>query len=151
MTPNSFHMSRVMGKKRIAYAKTKTQISFAVTAKLISAFVFTTWIVQYLYFLNAKFPASSHLQLLYSIVCVRPGPKPHCWFSHNAGSYKILQGLIGYLLSAIKHGSPNHCLPDVTLIWAATWENQQCGFWPGLTQIRLYSHWRSLGRLKFVI
>ena len=31
-----------------AYAKTKTQISFAVTAKLISAFVFATWIVQYL-------------------------------------------------------------------------------------------------------
>ena len=33
-----------------AYAKTKTQISFAVTAKLISAFVFATWIVQYLFF-----------------------------------------------------------------------------------------------------
>ena len=45
-----------------AYAKTKTQISFAVTAKLISAFVFATWIVQYLYFLNTKFQASSHLQ-----------------------------------------------------------------------------------------
>ena len=29
-----------------AYAKTKTQISFAVTAKLISAFVSATWIVQ---------------------------------------------------------------------------------------------------------
>ena len=28
-----------------AYAKTKTQISFAVTAKLISAFVFATWTV----------------------------------------------------------------------------------------------------------
>ena len=42
--------------------KTKTQISFAVTAKLICAFVFATWIVQYLYFLNPKFPASSHLQ-----------------------------------------------------------------------------------------
>ena len=27
------------------YAKTKTQISFAITAKLISAFVFATWIV----------------------------------------------------------------------------------------------------------
>ena len=38
-----------------AYAKTKTQISFAVTAKLISAFVFAIWIVQYLYFLNTKF------------------------------------------------------------------------------------------------
>ena len=32
------------------------------TAKLISAFVFATWIVQSLYFLNTKFPASSPLQ-----------------------------------------------------------------------------------------
>ena len=38
-----------------AYAKTKTQISFAVTAKLISAFVFATRIVQSLYFLNSEF------------------------------------------------------------------------------------------------
>ena len=37
-----------------AYAITKTQISFAVTAKLISAFVFTSWIVQYLFFLSTK-------------------------------------------------------------------------------------------------
>ena len=35
-----------------AYAKTKAQISFAVTAKLISAFVFATGIVQFLFFLN---------------------------------------------------------------------------------------------------
>ena len=48
--------------QRFAYAKTKTQISFALTAKLISTFVFTTWIVQYLSFLNTKFQASSHLQ-----------------------------------------------------------------------------------------
>ena len=54
-----------------AYAKTKTQISFAVTAKLISAFVFATWIVQSLYFLNPKFQVSSHLLWLYSPVCVR--------------------------------------------------------------------------------
>ena len=46
--------------------KTKAQISFAVTAKLISALVFATWIVQYLYFLNTKFEASSYLQWLYS-------------------------------------------------------------------------------------
>ena len=44
-----------------AYAKTKTQISFTVTAKLISAFVFATRIVQPLYFLITKFQASSHL------------------------------------------------------------------------------------------
>ena len=35
-----------------AYAKTNVQISFAVTAKLISAFVFATWIVESLYFKN---------------------------------------------------------------------------------------------------
>ena len=59
-----------------AYAKTKTQISFAVTAKLISAFVFATWIVQLLYFLNTKFQASSHCLWLYSPVYVGPGQKP---------------------------------------------------------------------------
>ena len=35
------------------------QISFAVSAKLIIAFVFTTWIVQFFYFVNQKFLASS--------------------------------------------------------------------------------------------
>ena len=44
-----------------AYAKTKAQISFAVTAKLISAFVFATRTVQFLFFLNPKFQASSPL------------------------------------------------------------------------------------------
>ena len=59
-----------------ACAKTKTQISFAVTAKLISAFVFATWIVQSLYFLNPKFRASSHLLWFPSPACVGPGRKP---------------------------------------------------------------------------
>ena len=67
-----------------AYAKTKTRISFAVTANLMSAFVFSTWIVQYLYFLNPKFQASTHLQWLYSLVCVRPGQNPHFCFSNVA-------------------------------------------------------------------
>ena len=51
-------------------------ISFAVTAKLISAFVFATRIVQSLYFLNPKFQASGHLLWLYSPVCVRTARKP---------------------------------------------------------------------------
>ena len=59
-----------------AYAKTKPQISCAVTAQLISAFVFVTWIVQSLYFLNPKFRASSYLLWLHSLVCVGPGRKP---------------------------------------------------------------------------
>ena len=60
-----------------AYAKTKAQISFAVTAKLISAFVFATWIVQSLYFLNLKFQASDHCLWLYRPVCVGPRWKPY--------------------------------------------------------------------------
>ena len=36
----------------------------------------TTQIIQSLFFLNTKFPASSHLLCLYSSVCIRPGPKP---------------------------------------------------------------------------
>ena len=63
-------------KTIFAYAKTKTQISFTVTVKLISAFVFATRIVQSLYFLYPKFRASSHLVWLYSPVCLGPGRKP---------------------------------------------------------------------------
>ena len=66
-----------------AYAKTKTQISFAV----ISAFVFATRIVQSLYFLNMKFQASSHLLWLYSPVCVGPGQKPRRLVFSQGGSY----------------------------------------------------------------
>ena len=56
-----------------AIAKTKTQISFAVTAKLISAYVFATQIVQSLYLLNSKFQASSSVLWLYSPVCLGAG------------------------------------------------------------------------------
>ena len=64
--------------------KTKKQVSFGVTAKLICVFVFATRKVQSLFFLNPKFQASSHLMCLYSLVCVGPVKKPHCLFSHEA-------------------------------------------------------------------
>ena len=48
-----------MRKLDFAYVKTKAQISFAVTAKLISVFVFATRIVQSLFFLNPKIQASA--------------------------------------------------------------------------------------------
>ena len=52
-----------------AYAKTKAQISCAdctarksavQTAQLISAFVFASWNICFIYFLNPKFPAFNH-------------------------------------------------------------------------------------------
>ena len=71
-----------------AYAKTKAQISFAVTAKLISTFVFATRIVQFLPYLTPKFQASSLLLKLNRSVCVKPVRKPHRWFSHEAAQMK---------------------------------------------------------------
>ena len=103
-----------------AYAKIKTQISFAVTAKMVSAFVFATWIVQPLYFLNTKFQASSHLLLLHSLVCVRPGQNPHCWFSHVVAHMIItvpdhnMELTVHYANTPIQY----------TVIWAATWEKR---------------------------
>ena len=70
-------MSRHMGK-------TKAQISFVITAKLISAFVFATRIVQFLLYLTPKFQASGLLLKLYRPVCVRFVRKPHCCFFHEA-------------------------------------------------------------------
>ena len=69
------------------------QISFMVTAKLISAFVFATRIVQSLFFLNPKFQASSHPLWLYSPVCVGPGRKPRRPVFSQRGSYYLLSHL----------------------------------------------------------
>ena len=62
----------------------------AVTAKLISAFVFATRIVQSLYFITAKFKASSHLLWLYSPVYVGPGRKPRRPVFSERGSYHLI-------------------------------------------------------------
>ena len=56
-----------MGKITICYRR---------IAKLISAFVFATRMVHFLYFLNPKLPDSNHLLCLYRPVCVRPGRYP---------------------------------------------------------------------------
>ena len=42
------------------------------------------------YFLNAKFQASSHFLLLYSLVCVGPGRKPERWFFHDAARMQFI-------------------------------------------------------------
>ena len=48
-----------------------------------------------------------------------------------------------------------HGIMDLILLlvldkWACAWENQQFGFWPGMTQTRLYSYWRWLEARNFV-
>ena len=75
-----------------AKAKTKMQISFAVAAKLISAFVFAIRIVQFLFYVKPKFQASSFFLCLYRPVCFGPVRKPHCWFSHKAAQILLYSG-----------------------------------------------------------
>ena len=74
-----------------ALAKTKAQISFAVTAKLISAFVFATRIVQFLLYLTPEFQASSSFLWLYSLIGVGPVRKPHCRFSHEMAKHLMTE------------------------------------------------------------
>ena len=104
--PSNKHLdlSRIVRKPDFSYAKTKAQISFAVTAKLISASVFTTRIVRFLFFLNPKFQASSLLLWLYRPVCVRPGRKPRRPVFLHHGSF-----ICPYLIQNIfLHSSPEY-------------------------------------------
>ena len=78
-------MSRLMGKPTICKGENKDQISFAV-----SAFVFATRIVQFLFYLNPKFQGPSSFLCLYRPVCVEPVRKPHCWFSHEVAQIMAL-------------------------------------------------------------
>ena len=94
-----------MRKPVFANAKTKSQISFAVTAKLISAFVFATRIVESLYFLHPKFQASSHLLWLYRPVCVGPGWKPRTLVFSQRGSILQLESITSRLLNITKDRS----------------------------------------------
>ena len=75
-------MSRDLRKPDFCICENKDADQLPVTAKLISAFNFATQIIQSLFYLNPKFQASSHLLQLY-LICVEPGRKPDCWFSHD--------------------------------------------------------------------
>ena len=76
-----------MRNPAFAYVKTKAQISCAEIVQLISAFVFAIRIAQSLYFLNTKLQASSHLEWVYSLVCVGPGRKPRRPVLSQRGSF----------------------------------------------------------------
>ena len=72
------------GKTNKLHLRKQRRRSASRSAKLISAFVFATRIVQFLFYLNPKFQASSSFLCLYRPVWVGPVRKPHCWFSHEA-------------------------------------------------------------------
>ena len=77
-------MSHHMGKPTICIGENKGADQLRGNREADHAFVFATRIVQFLFYLNPKFQASSSFLCLYSPVCVGPVRKPHCWFSHEA-------------------------------------------------------------------
>ena len=110
-----------------------------VTAKLISAFVFATRIVQSLYFLHPKFRASSHFLWLHSPVCVKPDRFSHVesqfilthfltdGFSHpyHLDEHAFISRVIGSDFSTLFHFSmkfvsANRIAPDGTPRFAAS-------------------------------
>ena len=70
------------------------------SAKLISAFVFASRIVQSLYFLNTKFQAFINPPWLYCPVCVGPGRKPQRPVFSQRGS-NVADALIQFLQSLL--------------------------------------------------
>ena len=70
------YLSLVMRKPAFCICENKDADQLRGNAKLISAFVFATRLVQSFCFLNPKFQASSHLLWLHGRVSVGPGRKP---------------------------------------------------------------------------
>ena len=69
------HLNCIMRKPTLCICENKGTDQLRSHCKADHTFVSATWIVKFLYFLNPKFPVSSHLQCLYSSVCVVPGLK----------------------------------------------------------------------------
>ena len=78
------YLSRVTRKPTFPHMrKQKPQICFVVTAKLISAFLFAAWIVQYLYnFQPLTIFCSSKVRFVSDLVV-----NPERWFSHDAAHF----------------------------------------------------------------
>ena len=79
-----------MGKPTICIGENKGADQLRGNREADQAFVIATRIVQFLFYLNPKFQASSSFLCLYRSVCVGPVQKPHCWFSHEVAHYYIV-------------------------------------------------------------
>ena len=95
------NMSRLVGKPTICIGENKGADQQAKTKAQISAFVFATRILQFLYFLNPKFQASSSFLCLYRPVCVGPVRKPHCWFSHEVAHIPPMRAAVCSLVTRL--------------------------------------------------
>ena len=76
-------MSRLMGKPTICIGENKDADQLRGNREADQRLCFR-YSVQFLFYLNPNFHASSSFLCLYKPICVVPVRKPHCWFSHEA-------------------------------------------------------------------
>ena len=100
-----------MGKSTICIGKNKDadQLCSSNCTLLISIFVFAIRIVQFLFFLNPKFPTSSYLLCLYSLVCFGPGRKSKLLVFSCTGSIGDLTNFRSSLTGMINIFSGGNC------------------------------------------
>ena len=92
-----------MGKPTSCIGENKDADQLRGNREADHAFVFATRIVHFLFISNPKFQASSLLLCLYSLVCVGPVRKPHCWFSHEAAHLTFAKTQVRHIFSTDLH------------------------------------------------
>ena len=102
-----------------------------VTAQLISALVFATRIVLFLFYLYPNFQASSCMLSVYSLVCVGPGQKPKLMVLSCTGSYVILLFQLQKLRlpPLVKQWHVSPCHRDMARCWPWVINIISCLMW----------------------
>ena len=112
-------MSCRTGKPTVCIGENKGADQLHSNCEADQCLFFATRIVQFLYFLNPKFPASNKLLRLYSPVCV--GPAKNCLFSH-AKVHMLLQDFLERTSNVVVVAMDNHagiaydtkvCIPEL--------------------------------------
>ena len=84
-------MSLVVRKPDFCICENKDADQLRGNCEADHAFVFAIRMVQFLFYLNTKFQASSHLLSLCSLVCVGPGRKPRrLAFSERGSNHWVI-------------------------------------------------------------
>ena len=117
----SKHISHLMRKPTICICENKDADQLRGNREADQRLCFATRIVQFLFFLNPKFPVSSHLLCLYSPVCVGSVRKPHCWLSPRGGSYTYFPTPFLLICSLL--------LKDLSFIFICFYCNWCCAVW----------------------
>ena len=78
-----------MGKPTICIGENKDADQLRGNREADQRLCFRSRIVQFLFYLNPKFQASSSFLCLCRPVCVGPVRKPHCWFSYDAAQVLV--------------------------------------------------------------